>query len=88
MLDYYQNFIEKLKKKKQKVQMSLKFVQNVFEMEDMHKELKLNATTEEQVQRVEKLEKQTEELKEKICIPQENYKGGLNGRKVETCIRL
>ncbi len=66
MLEKYQSLIEKLK---QKEQPSLKFVQSIFEMEDLNKWLKFNATTKEQKQRVEKIENQMHRLKEKLCVP-------------------
>ena len=69
MLEYYQNFIKQLKQKKQKEQMSLKFVQELFEMEDLNKWLKFNTVTEEQVQHIRKFENLMNELKEKLYVP-------------------
>ena len=69
MLEYYQNFIQKLKQKKPKEQMSLKFVQELFEMEDLNKWLKFNAMTEEQVQRIRKFENGMEELEIILYVP-------------------
>lgn len=66
MLEKYQSLIEKLK---QKEQPSLKFVQSIFEMEDINKFLKFNATTNEQIERVQRFEKHMQELKEKLCVP-------------------
>lgn len=69
MLEYYQKLIKELKAKKPKEHMSLNFVQNIFEMEDINKWLKFNATTPEQIQRVQRFETNMQNLKEKLYVP-------------------
>lgn len=66
MLEKYQSLIDTLK---QKQTVSLKFIQSLFEMEDTNKMLKLNATTEEQVQRIEKFEALMQKQKENLYVP-------------------
>lgn len=67
MLEKYQRLIEKLKNSEKKI-VSLSFVESLFEMEDTNKFLKFNATTNEQIQRVEKFENQMENIKKKLYI--------------------
>lgn len=66
MLEKYQELIKELKKKELP---SLKFVQSIFEMEDANKFLKFNATTEEQLERVQKFENRMQIIKEKLYVP-------------------
>lgn len=69
MLEYYQKLIQDLKNKSSKGNMSLKFVQSLLEMEDTNKWLKFNATTPEQMQRVQRFEDNMQKLKEKLYVP-------------------
>ncbi len=71
MLETWNELLSKLKLLKHNVHPSLNFIQSIFEMEDLNKWLKFNATTDEQINRVQKFEKQVENLKEKLCVP--NY---------------
>jgi len=72
MLERYQILLEKLKKCRDKQHLSTEFIQNVFEMQDVNKWLKFNATTEEQLKRAQKVEDSIESLLKKLCVP--NYK--------------
>ena len=69
MLEYYQKLIQDLKNKGGKEHMSISFVQSVFGMEDTNKWLKFNATTSEQMQRVQRFEDNMQKLKEKLYVP-------------------
>lgn len=66
MLEKYQRLIKDLK---QKSTVSLKFIQSLFEMEDMNKFLKFNATSDKQIQQVEKFEALMQKQKENLYIP-------------------
>ena len=65
--------MEKTVKKQKEIlsSASLEFVQGLFEMQDVNKWLKFNATSEIQIQRVERFENNIQELLKKLCVP--NY---------------
>lgn len=75
MLEKYQNLLEKLKSQNNekkvdtKVCMSLSFVQSLFEMQDVNKWLKFNATNENQTQHVERADAIMQTLLEKLYVP-------------------
>lgn len=62
----------KLKRKecKRKMsEMSLEFVQGLFEMEDINKFLKFNAINPRQIEAVERFERQMESQLKNLCVP-------------------
>ena len=70
MLEEYQALIENLKKCEKKQHMSTEFIQNVFEMQDVNKWLKFNATSDAQLKRVEEVENSIQSLLKKLYVPQ------------------
>lgn len=75
MLEKYQKLLKEAKKKQTQnnnwfpPQMSLEFVQNLFEMLDVNKWLKFNATNEKQLEQIEKREKTITETLKMLCVP-------------------
>lgn len=75
MLEKYQKMLKKAKEKQAQnnswfpPEMSLEFVQNLFEMLDVNKWLKFNATSEKQLEQIEKREKTITETLKKLCVP-------------------
>ena len=67
MSEKYQESLEKLKNDTNKITES-KAIQGIFELEDSIKFLKANATTEEQLQRVNILESQLQKQKEELNV--------------------
>lgn len=67
MSEKYQESLEKLKNDTNKITES-KAIQGIFELEDSIKFLKANATTEEQLQRVNILEGQLQKQKEELNV--------------------
>lgn len=67
MSEKYQESLEKLKNDTNKITES-KAIQGIFELEDSIKFLKANATTEEQLQRVNILESQFQKQKEELNV--------------------
>lgn len=67
MSEKYQESLEKLKNDTNKITES-KAIQGLFELEDSIKFLKANATTEEQLQRVNILESQLQKQKEELNV--------------------
>ncbi len=73
MLEKYQILLERLKQPseiKPKQDINYEFIQNVFEMQDVNKWLKFNATTEEQLKRVEDVEDNLQSILKKLYVPQ------------------
>lgn len=52
-----------------KVKMNLDFIQDLFEMQDVQKWLKLNSTDEKQIKHYEKAESIMQRLLEKLYVP-------------------
>ena len=67
MSEKYQESLEKLKNDTNKITES-KAIQGIFELEDSIKFLKANATTEEQLQRVNILESKLQKQKEELNV--------------------
>ena len=67
MSEKYHESLEKLKNDTNKITES-KAIQGIFELEDSIKFLKANATTEEQLQRVNILESQLQKQKEELNV--------------------
>lgn len=69
MLEKWQNLLKDLKIKKHKDHMSLEFIQSVFEMQDVNKWLKFNATSKTQLERAQNVEATLQALMEKLYVP-------------------
>ena len=71
MLERYQALLEKCKNVKSDglQEMSLEFVQGLFEMQDVNKWLTFNAVNENQIQGVQNFENHLQELLKKIYVP-------------------
>lgn len=73
MLEKFHKILDDLKKKQTKdfIELDLKFVQNLFTMQDINKDLKLNAINEQQLERALSFEKTIDEQLKKLYVP--NY---------------
>lgn len=73
MVEKFRKILDDLKKKQTKdfIELDLKFVQNLFTMQDINKDLKLNAINEQQLERALSFEKTLDEQLKKLYVP--NY---------------
>lgn len=72
MLEKFQELLQKCKKVQNEeplMEMSLGFVQSLFEMQDVNKGLKYNAMNVKQIENVQKFENNLQKLLEKLYIP-------------------
>ena len=73
MLEKYQKLLsecrEKQKLDSKRMQMSLEFVQGLFEMQDINKWLTFNAMNEKQIQRVQRFENHLQDLLKNLYVP-------------------
>ena len=72
MLEKFQELLQKCKKLQNEeplMEMSLEFVQGLFEMQDVNKWLKYNAMNVKQIENVQKFETNLQKLLEKLYIP-------------------
>ena len=72
MLEKFQELLQKCKKLQNEeplMEMSLEFVQGLFEMQDVNKWLKYNAMNVKQLENVQKFENKLQKLLEKLYIP-------------------
>ena len=72
MLEKFQELLQKCKELQNEeplMEMSLEFVQGLFEMQDVNKWLKYNAMNVKQLENVQKFENKLQKLLEKLYIP-------------------
>lgn len=71
MLDKFQEMLQNLKTKKENELMtfSLDTIQDYFEMQDVNKLLKFNATNAEQVRQADRFEEHLQSLLKKLYVP-------------------
>ncbi len=71
MLERFQALLEKCKKEQKDglQEMSLEFVQGLFEMQDVNKWLTFNAVSENQIQNVQNFENNLQKVLKKLYVP-------------------
>lgn len=74
MLEKYQNFLEKCKKKykcndKGLMNWDIQKIENLFNMQDTNKELRFNAINQNQVEMTERYEEHIQTLLENVYVP-------------------
>ncbi len=71
MLEKFQNLLEQCKNAKDNglQEMSLEFVQGLFEMQDINKWLTFNVMNENQIQSVQNFENHLQKLLKKLYVP-------------------